>query len=508
VSSEEPHGGEPGEDRGKIFISYRREDAELAAGFLWEGLSAHFGAENVFLDTDAIKAGSDWLKQIRANVASAGTFLAVIGPGWLSAMQQRNRSDADASKPDEVMREIELALQKGSSLQIIPVLVNGAAMPAEGQLPNAVQPLAGKNAHRMGNTPAAWKEDLKNLIEHLESGESPPATAQTAPGPPPSTRPADPVLEQLFDGTLVPILGSGVNAGGRLEPWAKGSGSLPNARELAGALAERFEIEEERFDLAETAQSVYVKDGDAKLYKTLKQFLAPEECEPGAVHRFLAELPKLLEEQAYPTSHRHQMIVTTNYDAALERAFKACNEPYDVAMYMATGHNFLHIPWEGEPTPVMIAQDYKGFPFFYNRDTGDLELERTLIVKTYGDVDWDEGRGWSKNYVITEDHYIDYLSSHQAEVLVPRQILNKLRDSQCLFLGYPMHAWSLRVFLAKVWDDVHIQKPSFAVEREIDDVEQRLWEELDVELIISDVDAYVSALKERLIKRDREPQAP
>ena len=58
---------------------------------------------------------------------------------------------------------------------------------------------------------------------------------------------------------------------------------------------------------------------------------------------------------------------------------------------------------------------------------------------------------WRDNYVITEDHYIDYLSRSPVESLVPIQILDKLRDSHCLFLGYTMRDWNLRVFLKRIW---------------------------------------------------------
>ena len=42
------------------------------------------------------------------------------------------------------------------------------------------------------------------------------------------------------------------------------------------------------------------------------------------------------------------MIVSTNYDANLERAFDEENEPYDLAVYIASGPDeghFLHFPF-------------------------------------------------------------------------------------------------------------------------------------------------------------------
>ena len=76
-----------------------------------------------------------------------------------------------------------------------------------------------------------------------------------------------------------------------------------------------------------------------------------------------------------------------------------------------------------------------------------------MIVKIHGAVDGTVGDyRWKDNYVITEDHYIDYLSKSPIESLVPVQVLDKLRESHCLFLGYPVRDWNLRVFLKRIWE--------------------------------------------------------
>jgi hypothetical protein len=65
---------------GRVFISYRRDDASAAAGRLYDRLEAGFGADNVFMDVDAISPGVDFAEIIEAAVSSCDALLAVTGP--------------------------------------------------------------------------------------------------------------------------------------------------------------------------------------------------------------------------------------------------------------------------------------------------------------------------------------------------------------------------------------------------------------------------------------------
>ena len=116
------------------------------------------------------------------------------------------------------------------------------------------------------------------------------------------------------------------------------------------------------------------------------------------MHRFLAAFPTTLERLGL--EKRYQLIVTTNYDDTLERAFDDQNEPYDLAVYMAArgeltqgadatqgGGRSLHIPHEGEPRVIEKPNEYSEFPI----SKFTFGLERTIIVKIHGAVDTDRG---------------------------------------------------------------------------------------------------------------------
>jgi hypothetical protein len=66
----------------RIFISYRRSDAEGYAGRLYDHLCQHFQAEDLFMDVDAIRPGQDFVQVLEQAVGSCQVLLALIGAGW------------------------------------------------------------------------------------------------------------------------------------------------------------------------------------------------------------------------------------------------------------------------------------------------------------------------------------------------------------------------------------------------------------------------------------------
>jgi hypothetical protein len=313
-----------------------------------------------------------------------------------------------------------------------------------------------------------------------------PPSPSAAYGLPPDAYHYDEMIRYMVDqGTVVPLLGGRV------------TGTLPDAEKIAADLAESFGIESDGSDLPRVAQQVYVSVGRPDLVRRLRQILSGD-CAPSPVHRFLARFPRQLEDLRLPS--RYQMIVTTNYDANLEQAFDEENEPYDLAVYVASGPDrghFVHCPFGGDPEPIAVPNRYDKFPI---NDYG--ELERTVIVKIHGGVTGESfGYSAKDNFVITEDHYIDYLSSNPVESLVPVQILAKLTDSHCLFLGYSMRDWNLRVFLKRIWQDEPLGSKSWAIQRDPDFLEKDFWSQAHVDFFAAPLDQYVEELRRRVVAR-------
>jgi SIR2-like protein/TIR domain-containing protein len=484
----------------RVFISYRRSDAPSASRQLAEALKLRFGDEEVFLDTRDVAAGTEWRADAVRHVQESDVVLAVIGPHWVAVAEERvQRSKLDSTAEDVVRLEVETAFAHGRI--VIPVLVDDAEMPARETLPRPFRPLADVQAQMLRH--ASWERDVEALAEalaHVAERFRPlrrsPELPVAAPSPAGRTD-VERIASYLAEGSVVTVLASGANAVDRDGPWQHGAGSLPNAAELASHLARSFRVGSETDDLARISQHVSLTEGRVDLYRMLRELLIKAECEPGSVHRFVARLPGRVRDLG---RERYQLVVTTNYDATLERAFDAVHEPYDLVVFVAAGDHrgrFVHVPWwdpEGRgPTPITMPNEYVNLPI-----DEDGALERTVIVKLHGGgVDLGPGGPHLRdNFVITEDDYIGYLTQSPVASLIPLQILNKIRDSHFLFLGYRMRDWTLRVFLQRIWGEQQVEARSWALEDPgVDVVDRELWDHFGVHVVEQEVPDFLTDLE-------------
>lgn len=133
---------------GGIFVSYRRDDAKHAAGRLVDRLSRSIPDEQIFIDIDNIDPGLDFRKVLTEKVQACDVLLAVIGPGWMSSRNEDGQLRLDDPR-DFVRIEIEAALAR--DVRVIPVLVDGARMPREQDLPEPLKSLSYRNAVQLAH---------------------------------------------------------------------------------------------------------------------------------------------------------------------------------------------------------------------------------------------------------------------------------------------------------------------------------------------------------------------
>jgi hypothetical protein len=126
----------------KIILSYRRADSQAMAGRIFDRLVTHYGEDAVFMDIDAIPFGIDFRKHIADVLAQCNVLVELVGPRWLGPREGgRNRIDDPA---DPVRLELEGAFELG--IPIVPVLLDGATMPSEAELPPTLKQFSFLNA--------------------------------------------------------------------------------------------------------------------------------------------------------------------------------------------------------------------------------------------------------------------------------------------------------------------------------------------------------------------------
>jgi len=158
----------------KLFINYRREDTAPYAGRLYDRLTAHFGADQVFIDIDQIEPGEDFVEAINSKVGACEIAIVAIGPDWLRMTDASGKRRIDDTE-DFVRMEILAALER--KIRVIPVLVGGARMPTKQDLPEALAPLSRRNAIELSET--RFHADVDRLIEAIEKPRAMPTGSKT-----------------------------------------------------------------------------------------------------------------------------------------------------------------------------------------------------------------------------------------------------------------------------------------------------------------------------------------
>lgn len=133
------------------------------AGRLFDRLALELGRDQVFRDLYGIAPGEQFAQVIEQVLARADAALVLIGPRWL----ERDAAGARRiDQPDDfVRREVAQALRQ--KITVLPLLVDGAAMPAAAQLPADIAGLTDYNALDLSD--ARFDDDLRRLLGALHA---------------------------------------------------------------------------------------------------------------------------------------------------------------------------------------------------------------------------------------------------------------------------------------------------------------------------------------------------
>jgi len=267
----------------------------------------------------------------------------------------------------------------------------------------------------------------------------------------------EPLLFNLKKQKLVPFLGAGASLG------FDGAPGLPGGGKLAETLAKESGYPGgDKSDLLRVAQYYALTFGELRLRESLNEKLSLPEVKPGEVHNLLAGWPI-------------KIVLTTNYDNLMERAFSKKDKDPAKAIYQRDGDQ------EQIQTPPSV--------------------EKPLVYKLHGsleDVD---------SMIVTEDNYIDFLISLvEGNPKLPDAVSAIFRTDSILFIGYGLKDWNIRVLLRYFRRDNDIR--SFAVQRDRRAAENAdasrewesivlYWERKNISIYNCDALAFVRELDRR-----------
>lgn len=147
-----------------FFISYRRGQNTWQARDIRRELARRYGDTSVFMDTSSIEYGETFPDQIASAIRGCSVMLVLIGPHWLEPGAGARRVD---DPNDWVRREVEAGLQRREAV-VIPVLLDGADVPAAALLPEPIKGLATR--HAVAITGDDLAADIDNLLRSVERG--------------------------------------------------------------------------------------------------------------------------------------------------------------------------------------------------------------------------------------------------------------------------------------------------------------------------------------------------
>jgi hypothetical protein len=314
------------------------------------------------------------------------------------------------------------------------------------------------------------------------------------------------LIDKLRRGEIIPFLGAGASA------FARGQigGAPPSSLMLTKTLAHNLGIsvtyercEHIRMDLAQIASYFERCKGTRDdLERFLKAEIDRTEYRPNLLHALLARAALI----------RPMLIITTNYDNLLEKAFEEASAPFEVVatpgselgdagegVGPAMAGGVLH--WISGRNPPQADFDR------VEANTVLMNADRSLIYKVHGTVPLPPGTG-DGQYVISEEDYTHFLGIMGHYEMVPNAVQAKIvasgnrrtRRNALLFLGYSIRDWNMRVLLdgLKIGQYKAGQEIHYAVMKDCGQEERELLLTRKIEVLDCDLEDFTDEVGSQL----------
>lgn len=313
------------------------------------------------------------------------------------------------------------------------------------------------------------------------------------------------VADYFLTGKVVPFFGAGVNLNGRnpqSQPFDPKGAMLPLGFELSQYLAAQCAYPgQNKNALTRVAQYYALNMSEQAVFDDVRRVL-DKDFPLTPMHEFFASLMKLQEAKGKPVVP--PLIITTNYDDLMERAYRGAGVEFDLITYVTDTDEaekgaclFEHVMPDGTRVKIDEPNSYHGL----NAEQVTFNFKRPVILKIHGTIDRSAGGEDHDSYVISEDHYIDYFSGKESlGSFLPAQITAHIntKSRRFLFLGYSLGDWNLQVLLRLIWKNNKRTKDSFAVQWMPDPFEILSWKSRGVMICHDDVQKFIGRVKAKM----------
>jgi hypothetical protein len=286
------------------------------------------------------------------------------------------------------------------------------------------------------------------------------------------------IAKALEQGKVIPFLGSVASIAGISDHTQR----LPDGGQLAQRLVNQFADYPDEDETSLTKVAQFCQEcvaGRTPLYDALREtFYAGLDGFPTPpVSAMLASIFVPL-------------IVTTNYDTWVERAFAAAGRPYTVLTHITNREHpkwgFLLAQRSDTPGKVDIVDPST---FSVNDHPG-----QSLIYKIHGTFG-PEFTPEVDTIVITEDDYIEFMVMTELKNFPPA-FTREFQRKHFLFLGYSLKDWNFRVILRKIQLTRGFGQKynSWAIQLAPSVTEQRFWSKRHVDVFDVDLAEFTREL--------------
>lgn len=147
----------------RIFITCRHEDAGTIAARISSQLKRHFGESTVLDDIGDLPLGVNVKRHLGTLFRQGMVMLVVIGKRWIEVSDPYGMREID--KAGDIHR-IGLEAAIDADIPLIPLFVEGAAMPTEAELPDRIRELVHYRGMDMRAEPV-FADDMTNLVRQI-----------------------------------------------------------------------------------------------------------------------------------------------------------------------------------------------------------------------------------------------------------------------------------------------------------------------------------------------------